>query len=103
MGKRTHIKKPTPPTDWTEIIMASRARNNSKLYEIKIPKLFVWTAPFIFAGAFALVFTVVAYYTHPPRCIDFQTQADAQRLFLADPQRYAYLDHNRDGVACNGI
>lgn len=37
----------------------------------------------------------------PIHCSDFATQADAQATFISDKVKYAYLDRNHDGIACN--
>lgn len=74
-----------------------------ELYDIKIPKWMVFIGPILFAAVFALCFVLIQKATALPRCSSFSTQSDAQRLFLADPGKYAYLDRNGDGVACNGI
>jgi hypothetical protein len=36
-------------------------------------------------------------------CSDFRTQTVAQRIFLTNVSKYAYLDGNHDGKACNGL
>jgi hypothetical protein len=84
--------------------MGYRAKVSSMdTYEIKIPKALVWLGPILFASAFALFFILIAKASHLPYCSEFATQSDAQRLLLADPAKYGYLDRNGDGIACNGI
>lgn len=36
-------------------------------------------------------------------CADFVTQQDAQAAFSSDPVKYANLDRNGDGIACNDL
>lgn len=72
-------------------------------YDISIKKWYVWASPIVFAISFALFFNVFGILTKLPSCKDFKTQRDAQALYLSNPIKYAFLDRNKDGVACNGI
>lgn len=37
------------------------------------------------------------------RCSGFQTQAEAQARFDSSTTKYASLDRNKDGIACNDL
>lgn len=45
---------------------------------------------------------VVVPPVEEPKCSDFKTQEDAQKAFDSDPVKYASLDADKDGIACEG-
>lgn len=72
-------------------------------YELSLPKWAAWSVPFAFAAGFAIFFNLFGWFTYLPHCRDFKTQKYAQTLFITNKIKYAYLDTNKDGIACNGI
>lgn len=37
------------------------------------------------------------------RCAQYKTQPEAQRVFQSDPRKYADLDADKDGLACESL